>query len=72
MNCHSVWRNSTSTPAVGLVQHDDFGFVNQRLGHHHAALHATRKLAHVGIGLVGQPEAVDRSSIQSLLLRDAK
>ena len=39
MKCHSVWRNSTSTPAVGRPARSP-GFVHQRLGHQHAALHA--------------------------------
>jgi hypothetical protein len=41
----------------GLVQHDDLRLVHQRLRHQHAALHAARELAHVGIGLVGQAQA---------------
>mmetsp|Transcript_29280 Transcript_29280/g.53020 ORF Transcript_29280/g.53020 Transcript_29280/m.53020 type:complete len:262 (-) Transcript_29280:10-795(-) len=40
----------------GLVQHDDGWAVHQGLGHQHAALHAARELAHIGIGLVGQAQ----------------
>ena len=44
----------------GLVQHDDGRLVHQRLGDQHAALHAARKLAHVGVGLVGQAQVFEQ------------
>jgi hypothetical protein len=44
----------------GLVQHDHRWLVHQCLRHQHPALHATGELAHVGIGLVGQTEAVQQ------------
>ena len=43
-----------------LVQHDDRRSMNQRLGDQHPALHATRQLPHVGVGLVGEPETVEQ------------
>ncbi len=42
-----------------LVQDDHRRLVHQRLGHQHAPLHAARELAHVGVGLVRQIEALD-------------
>ena len=39
-----------------LVEHDHRRPVHQRLRHQHAALHAARELAHVGVGLVGQAQ----------------
>ena len=41
-------------PGGGLVEHDDGRAMHQGLGHQHAALHAARELAHVGLGLVTQ------------------
>ena len=42
-----------------LVQHDHRGAVYQRLRHQHAALHAARQRAHVGIGLGTQVQVGD-------------
>jgi hypothetical protein len=60
MNCHSVWRSSTSTPGGRLVEHDHRRPVHQRLRDQHAPLHAARELAHVGVGLVGQAQVVEQ------------
>ena len=43
-----------------LVQHDHRRLVHQRLGHQKAALHAARELAHIGLGLVGQAQALEQ------------
>jgi hypothetical protein len=51
MNAHRLWRSSTSTPAVGLVEHDHRRLVHQRLPDQHAPLHAAGQRAHVGVGL---------------------
>ncbi|CFN70445.1 Uncharacterised protein [Bordetella pertussis] len=56
MNSHRVRRRSTSTPAVGSSSTMTGGAVHQGLRHQHAALHAVRQRAHVGIGLVGQAQ----------------
>jgi hypothetical protein len=42
-----------------LVEHDHRRPVHQRLGHQHAALHAARQHAHVGVGLGRQPEVLE-------------
>ena len=44
----------------GLVQHDDGWLVHQGLRDQHAALHAARELAHIGIRLVGQAQAFEQ------------
>jgi hypothetical protein len=56
----------------GLVEHDHRRLVHQRLRHQHAALHAARELAHVGVGLVGQAQVASSSSIQASLWRTPK
>ena len=56
MNFHSVWRSSTSTPAVGSSSTITGRPVHQRLRDQHAALHAARQRAHVGVGFVGEVE----------------
>ncbi len=38
----------------GFVEEQDFGFVRQRLGDQHAALHAARQLHDLGVALVPQ------------------
>ena len=45
-------------PGRRLVQHDDRRLVHQRLRDQHAALHAARQGAHVGVGLGRQAEVV--------------
>ena len=34
--------------------------MHQGLGHQHPALHAARELAHIGVGLVGQAQAIQQ------------
>jgi hypothetical protein len=46
--------------------------MHQRLRHQHAALHASGKLAHIGIGLVGKPRLSSNSSIQASLFLTPK
>ncbi len=56
MNSQSVWRSSTSTPAVGSSSTITGGPVDQRLRDQHTALHAARQGAHVGVGLAREIE----------------
>ena len=44
----------------GLVENDHRRLVDQRLRHQHPALHAAGELPHVGVGLVGQAQAVEQ------------
>ena len=56
----------------GLIEHDHRRLVHQRLGHQHAALHAPRELAHVGVGLVGQAQAVEQLVNPCIVVADAE
>ena len=42
----------------GFVQHNHRGFVHECLCHQHPALHATGKLAHIGLSFIGQAQAL--------------
>jgi len=60
MNCQQRLAQLDVHTGGGLVEHDHRRLVHQRLRHQHATLHAARELAHVGIGLVGQAQAVEQ------------
>ena len=55
-----------------FVEHDHGRLVHQRLRHQHAPLHAARKLAHIGVGLVGQAKAVEQFVDPCVVVPDAK
>ena len=55
-----------------FVQHDHRRFVNKCLRHQHSSFHAARELAHVGIGLVGEAQAVQQFVNPVVVVFDAK